>query len=183
MTQRNKSVGVFSPVVLSLLFATAAPAASPAELDAAAAQTLKNFYADSTKHQELAQTAIGILVFPRIKKGGVGIGAEYGQGVLQVHGESVAYFKLAGASAGATLGAAGRSEVMLFMTPQALEGFMNSHVWTVGVDADVAVVARGAGGNYDTETLKKPILAFVFGEKGLSADVSLAGTKITRKPS
>ncbi len=60
---------------------------------------------------------------------------------------------------------------------------MNSHVWTVGVDADVAVVSKAAGGDYDTETLKNPILAFVFGEKGLIADVSLAGPKITRKPS
>jgi lipid-binding SYLF domain-containing protein len=72
---------------------------------------------------------------------------------------------------------------MLCMTPQALEHFMKSNVWTVGVDADVAVISKGAGGDYDTETLKKPILAFAFGEKGLMADVSLAGTKITRKSS
>jgi lipid-binding SYLF domain-containing protein len=183
MFKQNQWLKVFSPVVLSMFFATAALAASPADLDAAAAQTLKNFYTDNTMHQELAQKAAGVLIFPRIRKAGVGIGGEYGQGVLQVNGESVAYFKIGGASVGATLGVAGRSEVMLFMTPQALERFMNSHVWTVGVDADVAVVSKGAGGDYDTETLKKPILAFVFGEKGLIADVSLAGTKITRKPS
>ena len=183
MFKQNQLLKVFSPVVLPMLFATAALTASPAALDAAAAQTLKNFCTDHTMHQELAQKAAGVLVFSRIRKAGIGVDAEYGQGVLQVNGESVAYFKIAGASVGATLGVAGRREVMLFMTPQALERFMNSHVWTVGVDADVAVVSKGAGGDHDTETLKKPILAFVFGEKGLIADVSLAGTKITRKPS
>ena len=183
MFKQNHLLKALVPVVLSLSVATAALGASTGELDAAAAQTLKAFYSDNTTHQELAQKASGILVFPRITKGGVGLGAEYGQGVLQVNGEPVAYFKIAGASVGATLGVAGRSEIMLFMTPKALEHFMNSNVWTVGVDADVAVVSKGAGGEYDTETLQKPVLAFVFGEKGLIADISLAGTKITRKPS
>ena len=117
---QNQWPKVFSPVVLPMLFARAALAASAAELDAAAAQTLKKFYTDHSMHQELAQKTAGILVFPRIRKAGIGVGAEYGQGVLQVSGESVAYFKIAGASVGATLGVAGRSEVMLFMTPQAL---------------------------------------------------------------
>jgi lipid-binding SYLF domain-containing protein len=183
MIMQNQLLKALGPAVLSLLFATAALGAGAGELDAAAAQTLKTFYAKSTTHQELAQKAAGVLVFPRITKGGVGVGAEYGQGVLQVNGEPVAYFKIAGASVGATLGVAERSEIMLFMTPEALDHFMKSHVWTVGVDADVAVVSKGAGGDYDTETLKKPVLAFVFGEKGLLANVSLAGTKITRKSS
>ena len=183
MFEQKQWLKVFSPVVLPMLFATAALGARPAELDAAAAQTLKNVYTDHTMHQELAQKAAGVPVFPQIRKAGIGVGAEYGQGVLRVKGESVAYFKIAGASVGATLGVAGRSEVMLFMTPQALERFMNSPVWTVGVDADIAVVSKGAGGDYDTETLKKPVLAIVFGEKRLIADVWLAGTKITRKPS
>jgi lipid-binding SYLF domain-containing protein len=183
MIKRNQLLIAFGPAVLSLLFATAVFAASPADLDSAAAQTLTAFYTDSTTHQQLAQKASGILIFPRITKGGVGVGAEHGQGILQVNGDTVAYYNLAGASVGATLGLAERSEIVLFMTPKALERFMQSKVWTVGVDADVAVVAKGAGGDYDTETLQKPILAFVFGEKGLIADVSLAGTKITRKSS
>jgi hypothetical protein len=44
----------------------------------------------------------------------------------------------------------------------------------------VAVVKKGAGGNYDSETLKKPVLVFVFGEKGLMGDASLQGAKISK---
>ena len=48
----------------------------------------------------------------------------------------------------------------------------------MGADASVALVKVGAGGQYDNETLAKPILGFVFGEKGLLADLSLEGTKV-----
>src|SRR6266850_1056807 len=40
------------------------------------------------------------------------------------------------------------------------------------------LVFQGAGGAYDSETLKKPILGFVFDEKGLIGDLSLKGSKI-----
>ena len=123
-----------------------------------------------------------MLIFPSITKGGAGAGAEYGQGVLRVAGKTVAYYSLSGASIGATVGVAQRSEVVLFMTPQALERFMNANVWSVGADAEVAVVWKGAGGTYDSETLQKPVLAFIFGERGVIADASLEGTKISRSP-
>jgi len=41
-------------------------------------------------------------------------------------------------------------------------------------------VKKGAGGQYDTETLSKPILGFIFHEKGLLADLSFEGSKITK---
>jgi len=44
----------------------------------------------------------------------------------------------------------------------------------------VAVLSKGAGGDYDTQTLQRPILGFVFGEKGLIGDVSLDGSKVTK---
>jgi hypothetical protein len=42
------------------------------------------------------------------------------------------------------------------------------------------VVSKGAGGGYDSETLQKPILGFVFDEKGLIGDLSLKGSKIKK---
>jgi hypothetical protein len=41
-------------------------------------------------------------------------------------------------------------------------------------------VSKGAGGQYDSTTMGKPILGFVFSEKGLIGDLSLEGTKITK---
>jgi lipid-binding SYLF domain-containing protein len=81
---------------------------------------------------------------------------------------------------GLTLGVSQRSEMIMFMTQDALDKFKNSQGWSIGADTGVAVVSKGAGGEYDTATLGKPILAFVFSEKGLIGDLSLEGSKITK---
>lgn len=52
--------------------------------------------------------------------------------------------------------------------------------WSIGADTSVAVINIGAGGVYDLQLLEHPVLAFVFGEKGLMGDASLKGSKINR---
>jgi len=42
------------------------------------------------------------------------------------------------------------------------------------------MIHSGGGANYDTDTLKKPVVGFVFGEKGLIGDPSLDGSKINK---
>ena len=66
------------------------------------------------------------------------------------------------------------------MTQDALEKFTQSNGWSVGADAAVAVMSKGAGGEYDSTALGKPVLGFVFGEKGLIGDVSLEGAKVSK---
>ena len=156
-----------------------APAATTSVIKTRVDAALNTFYAQAANHRELANKASAILVFPRVTKAGVGVGGQYGEGALEVNGKTVAYYKMTGASVGATLGAERRSEVILFMTDAAREKFVSSNGWTVGADANVAIV-KGVGGTADTETLQHPIVAFVFGEKGLIADVSLEGAKVTK---
>lgn len=47
-------------------------------------------------------------------------------------------------------------------------------------DGTVTLIDTGASGAIDSATLKKPIVAFVVGQKGLMAGISLDGSKITR---
>jgi lipid-binding SYLF domain-containing protein len=169
---RNSLVLTGAVAAIAVAFSALALAATTPEINAGVEEALNRFYAQDPK-------ASAILVFPSVTKAGAGVGGEYGEGALEVHGKTVAYYKLTGASAGATLGVARRSEVILFMTDAARDKFMNSKDWTVGVDAGVAIV-KGAGAQYDSETLRKPVVAFVFGEKGLIADVSLEGAKVTK---
>jgi lipid-binding SYLF domain-containing protein len=110
----------------------------------------------------------------------VGIAGEYGEGALQVDGKIVGYYSVSSASIGLTIGAAKRSEVIVFTTQAALDKFTSSKGWSVGADAGVALISKGAGGDYDTQTLQKPVIGFVFGEKGLIADLSLEGSKINQ---
>lgn len=71
-------------IMLSLFANATAFADSKAEIDANVSQALKQFYAQNPKHKELADKAAGMLVFPHITKGGVGVAGEFGEGVLQV---------------------------------------------------------------------------------------------------
>src|SRR5260370_19624893 len=173
MLRKNVVISLIGFFVLTLGAGVAARAESRQEIDVAVSDTLQRLLGPSAAHAELLRKADGVLVFPRITKAGAGIGGEHGDGALQKGGATVHYYSMTSASLGLTLGAGQRSEVLLFMTREALEKFEASHTFNVGVDAQVALVSQGAGGAYDSETLKKPLLGFVFDEKGLIGDLSL----------
>ena len=178
MLRKNVIVSLVGLFVLTLGASIAARAESRQEIDVAVSDTLQRFTGTNPAHAELLRKAAGVLVFPRITKAGAGIGGEHGDGALLKGGATVHYYSLTSASLGLTLGAGQRSEILLFMTREALAKFEVSNSFKVGVDAQVALVSQGAGGAYDSETLKKPILGFVFDEKGLIGDLSLKGSKI-----
>ncbi len=158
----------------------AGAAVDPRAIDAGVQSTLESFYAQNPGNHDLVAKAAAVLVFPRVTKAGLGVGGEGGHGALIVNGITTGYYKMSGASVGATIGVAHRAEIIVFMTPEARDKFERSAGWTIGADVGVAVASKGAGGDYDSETMRRPVLAFVLGEHGLIADVSLEGTKITK---
>jgi lipid-binding SYLF domain-containing protein len=166
--------------ILGLFASAASFAHTKAEIDRSAERALKHFYALNPSHRELVGKAAGVLIFGHVTKGGVGVGGEFGEGVLRVQGQTVDYYSVASASIGLTLGLAKHREIILFMTQGALDHFTKSAGWSAGGDSAIAVVSKGAGGQYDATTMGKPILGFVFGEKGLIGDLSLVGTKVTK---
>ena len=165
---------------LALLLAANAWAGSREEIDAEVRQSVREFYKHSSAGKELSQKAAGMLVFPSVVKAGIGIGGEYGEGSLLIGGKPVAYYSVASASIGFQLGAQARSQMILFMTEKALANFRSSQGWQAGVDGSVALATLGAGGSIDTETAKKPIIGFIFSNKGLMYNLTFEGSKITR---
>lgn len=151
-----------------------------AELNASVDSALANLYEKVPGSADLARKAKGILVFPSVYKGAVGIGGEYGKGALRVDGQTVDYYQTVSASFGFQLGGQAKSMVFMFMTDPALRDFRSSDGWQAGGTASVALVTVGANAAVDSETLRKPVLAFVYGNTGLMYDVSVAGTKVTK---
>lgn len=166
-------------VFCSLLIATSASAASKTEIDANVAEALTQFYASSTAGQNLAQQAAGMLVFPRVIKAGFGIGGEYGEGVLIVGGNTVAYYNTASASIGLQMGAQVKSQIILFMEQPALDEFRRSDGWEAGVDGSVAIVEFGAAEEISSNSIREPIIGFIFSNKGLMYNLTFEGSKIT----
>lgn len=166
--------------LLSLSAAVLLQAAPKVDLDRQVVNTLTSFNQLNTANTRLAEKAAGVLIFPEITKAGAGVAGEYGEGALQVNGKTTNYYSLASGSLGLTLGVAKHSEIIMFMTKQSLDDFVASEGWSIGADAEVLVVKSGAHGEYDSMVETKPILAFLFGEKGLIGDLSVAGTKISK---
>lgn len=166
-------------VALAVLVTPAAEAKSKEQLDAEVRQTIQELYEFSSAAKELAARAAGMLVFPEVYKGGIGIGGEYGEGALLVGGQTVAYYNTAAASIGFQLGAQKKSQVILFMSQAELDQFRKSDGWKAGVDGSVALATLGAGGELSTETAKKPIIGFIFSNKGLMYNLTFEGSKIT----
>ena len=163
-----------------LTVAMADPAAERAEIDRAVDQALGELYKTVPGSQKVATEAVGVLVFPAIYKAGIVVGGQYGNGALRVKGKSVGYYNTAGASFGLQLGAEKRSMALMFMTPAALQRFQNSSGWDVGADAAVTLVELGANGAVDASRLNKPVVAFIYGNTGLMANLSLEGTKVSK---
>lgn len=166
--------------IVALTSSAASFATSGTQIDKRVSETLLYFNTINPENRVLGDKAAGVLVFPRVTKGGIGVGGEFGEGALQVNGKTVGYYSLGAASVGATLGLAKHSEIIMFMTQDSLDKFMASKGWSVGADAAITVVSAGASGTYDTQTQQKPILGFVFAEKGLIADLSFEGSKISK---
>jgi lipid-binding SYLF domain-containing protein len=166
--------------IVALASSAASFAATETQIDARVSETLVYFNTINPENRVLGDKAAGVLVFPRVTKGGIGVAGEFGEGVLQVNGKTVGYYSVGAASVGLTLGLAKHSEIIMFMTQDSLNKFTSSEGWSIGADAGITVVSGGASGSYDTQTQQKPILGFVFAEKGLIADLSFEGSKISK---
>ena len=155
-------------------------AASAEKIDREVGKTLQVFEEEVKGANTFLSKAAGYLVFPKVYKVGIGVGAESGEGALRIGGQSVAYYRTTSGSIGLQLGAQAKSIVIAFMTQDALNKFRNSSGWKVGVDGSVALVDLGAGKTIDTSNVKDPVVGFIFGSKGLMYNLTLEGSKITK---
>jgi len=172
------------PLILTLflcaLLTNTSYAATAKEIDVSVDVALERFYNDVKGGKEFLKSAKGVLVFPGVFKAGIGIGGEYGEGALRINGKTVDYYNTAAASIGFQLGAQKKAVLLVFMADEALKKFRASSGFEVGVDGSVALVELGAGGTIDTTNIKSPIVAFIFGQKGLMYNLTLEGSKYTK---
>jgi lipid-binding SYLF domain-containing protein len=155
-------------------------AASAAEIEADANETLHSFVRQVPGARELANKAAGILVFPSVVKAGIGIGGEYGEGILLNQQRVEGFYNLISASFGFQLGVQERSVIIMFMTQDALLGFEERAGWKIGVDGSVAIITVGVGGGIDTDKIVSPVIGFIIDQKGLMYNLTLEGSKISR---
>jgi len=102
------------------------------------------------------------------------------EGALRIDGKTVEYYSIAAGSVGFQIGAQKMNLILVFMQDEALKHFRTSSGWKVGVDGSVAFIDVGKGKSLDTINIKDPIVAFLFGQKGLMASATIEGAKFTK---
>ena len=151
------------------------------KLDADARAALNELTTTNPVARNLSQNADGILVFPSIVSGSFLVGAETGNGVMFFNGRPQEYYNTSGISFGFQAGAKAYSQVIMFMTADALTRFRSSEGFEVGVDGSITVIDADMAKSLDTNNLQDDIVAFIFSSEGLAGGVALDGTKYTRK--
>ncbi|MEM9158186.1 MAG: YSC84-related protein [Verrucomicrobiota bacterium] len=174
----NKIIGL--TVLGFAVLAFQAQAARKVVLDARIEEAIEEFYEETSAGEKLAKKAEGMLVFPSVAKAGLGMGGEYGEGALIIDGDIKQYYNVISGSIGFQIGLQSRRQILLFMDKDALKNFRDSEGWEAGVDGSVAIANLGAGGEIDMKTLNEPVVAFVFGNKGLMYNLSLEGSKFNK---
>lgn len=142
--------------------------------------SLETLYAENLAAKQLSASAAGILVFPDIKKAGLGVGGEVGTGVLRIGDVSDGYYRTLSVSVGFQAGFQSYGYVIMFLTADALESFKSKNGFELGVDGSVAVIDTGASVDIDTNNIQADTVGFVFDESGLMANATIEGSKITR---
>ena len=179
-TLRNTFITLIIVAFGSLALGADANAANKNKIDQGVIETLENFQNLVGNSEDLLENAKGVLIFPAVKKAGIGIGGETGAGALQINGETVDYYRTAAATVGLQLGFQKRHQILMFMTDESLQKFLDSENWQIGGEAAFALVTLDGSGNINTKTANKPVIGFVFGAKGLMYNLTLEGAKISK---
>lgn len=179
LTRRTALTGAASSALLAGC-GNGVSSGGAATIDARVESTLNFLYSNYPATRDLASKASGMLVMPLMTKAGLGVGGAYGRGALLVNGSTIDYYSATQATVGLQIGAQQYAHVLFFMTNDALYDFRNSPGWVAGADIEYAVNDRGGNLSASTTTSLSPVIGVIFGQAGLLAGATLAGTKYTR---
>jgi lipid-binding SYLF domain-containing protein len=160
-------------VVLSIAVMPAVTASAATEIEDDVHATLQNLYTAQPVAKTLGEKAKAILVFPRIVKGGLIIGGQYGEGALVKDGRILGYYNSVAASYGLQVGGQTFGYALFLMNDKATAYLDSSTGWEIGVGPSVVIVDEGKAKALTTTTLRDDIYAFIFSQKGLMAGIGI----------
>jgi len=127
--------------------------------------------------EALVRGSRGYVLFPEILKGGVGLGAAYGRGVVYAHGRHVGYADLSQGSLGVQLGGQAYQELIVFDDDAALERFEQGRL-DLTVDTSAVLIT-----GYATRVqFAREATVFMKPVGGVMGELTLVGQKLTFAP-
>ena len=180
--------GMTTTLAAAAFVATLSGCASPTkdlevqnEVDTNVNVALREFNGEATNAQQIVRLAQGVLVCPKMTKGGFGIGVEGGTCAMQINGRTTEYYRASSFKIGMLAGVESFSLLLVFNDANALANFREGkRQLQVGGNISLSVAKKGAGEGFDTTTIGAPITAYVFSQAGLMGDLSLDGTSFKK---
>lgn len=139
---------------------------------------LETMMDQTPKLQTFYDKAYAYAVFPKITKGGIGVGGAMGNGVVYQDKVLVASSKLRQATFGIQFGGQQYSEVIFFENEKTFEKFMNGKL---KFDAQASAVALKEGVSIDA-AYANGVAVFTRTKGGLMYEASIGGQHFSNKP-
>lgn len=153
----------------------------PYRLAAESRTSLENLYRINPTARQLGSNAEGILVFPRVTRGGFMFGGMGGNGALiQRDGTIRQFYQTTGMSYGLQAGLQRYGYALFFMDSSALQELDRKDGWEIATTPNIVIVDRAAAATLSTTTMDRSTYAFFFDQRGLMGGIDIQGSKITR---
>ncbi|MGD2129658.1 MAG: YSC84-related protein [Lysobacterales bacterium] len=123
-------------------------------------------------------SSAGYAVFPKVGKGGVGIGGAYGKGLVIVGEKAVGRTSLSQVTVGFQLGGQVYSQFIFFKDQAALQSFERGN-FEFGAQASAVAVTAGASADADYD---KGVAVFTHVSGGLMYEATISGQKFKYEP-
>lgn len=136
--------------------------------------------------QAMLKDAQGVAIIPNVIKGGLIVGARHGNGVLVTRDadgnwQAPVFVTLSGGNIGWQIGVQASDLVLVFKTPQSIQGIMNGK-FTIGADASAAAGPVGRQTAAATDGRLQAEIYTYSRSRGLFAGVSIDGSVIQLDP-
>jgi len=166
--------------IIATSITSPALAASRNRIDSRVDTAMRELKSLSNRFSNLIDSSAGILMMPRIRRGGLGFGTSYGEGALLIGKAPVEYYSIASASFGLQFGIQRYSSAMFFTSERSLTRFRRQDGWTVGADLGYTLIDQGDVIDIDSNTYTDDVYGVIFGQEGLHIGISLEGSKYSR---
>jgi lipid-binding SYLF domain-containing protein len=165
-------------ITLSMVFTSMAALAAWApdkndKMELSVAQTLIGAKEKDSSLEDVLNGAYAYAVFPKVGKGGIGIGGAHGKGIVIRGDSTVATTSLSQLTVGFQLGGQVYSQFILFKDKTAFDNFARGN-FELGAQASAVAITLGASAdaNYDGG-----VLVFTIAEGGLMYEATVGGQK------
>lgn len=168
---KSKLIGA---VVLAALILTFGPVGASAEtLQDEVQRAMELFEQQDSGMKNLFSTSYAYAVYPKVGKGGIGIGGAHGKGLVYKGGTLVGETSLTQFTVGLQLGGQVYQEVIFFENQRTFENFTGGNY---EFSAQVSAIAASAGASADA-AYKHGVIVFTLGKAGLMYEASVGGQK------